>query len=296
MRRAAVAMIVLAAAVVAIAVGIDWAREQPLTQTLWRQAVVPGDLSRSHGFLAGNCAACHAPFKEAGAGLCIGCHAASTALLQRQPTAFHAQVQICIGCHVEHRAGTRMPTTMDHALLAEIGERQSRATSAGPSAPESAMASTGLPQTNAVRPAVSSTRDQEGCGGATGCADEKVTSPPLSGSRLPAAPSRMGSDESMLTCASCHASKDRHSGFFGTDCVQCHATTQWTVSDFKHPSASSTDCAQCHKPPPSHNMMHFSMMSVPLARQPNAQVNQCHLCHQTTVWNDIKGRGMTKMH
>ena len=258
MRRAAVAMIVLAAAVVAIAVGIDWAREQPLTRTLWRQAVVPGDLSRSHGFLAGNCAACHAPFKEADAGLCVGCHAASTALLQRQPTAFHAQVTICIGCHVEHRAGTRMPTTMDHALLAEIGQRQSRATGAGRSAPESTMA-----------PTVS---------------------------RLSANHARIDNDESMLNCTSCHATKDRHSGFFGTDCIQCHATTQWTVSDFKHPSASSTDCAQCHKPPPSHNMMHFSMMSVPLARQPNAQVDQCNLCHQTTVWNDIKGRGMIKMH
>ena len=106
----------------------------------------------------------------------------------------------------------------------------------------------------------------------------------------------MGNNESMLNCASCHATKDRHQGFFGTDCVQCHTTTQWTVADFIHPSPNSTDCAQCHKPPPSHNMMHFSMMSAPLARQPNAKVNQCYLCHQTTVWNDIKGRGLTKVH
>ena len=287
-------MVVLAAAVIAI--GIDWAREQPLTRSLWRQVVVPGDLSQSHGFLAGNCAACHTPVKGADAGLCISCHAASTALLQRQPTAFHAQVQVCIGCHVEHRAGTRMPTTTDHALLAEIGQRQLRATGAGPSASVSAMASTGLPQTNPMQPAVSSGRDEEGCGGAAGCAEGKVTSPPLGASRQPADPMRMGNDESMLNCASCHATKDRHSGFFGTECAQCHTTSQWTVADFKHPSASSTECAQCHKPPPSHNMMHFSMMSAPLARQPKAQVDQCHLCHQTTVWNDIKGRGMTKVH
>lgn len=43
-------------------------------------------------------------------------------------------------------------------------------------------------------------------------------------------------------------------------------------------------------------MMHFSKMSAPLARQPNAQVNQCYLCHQTTVWNDIKGLGLKKVH
>ncbi|KWT91627.1 hypothetical protein APY03_3238 [Variovorax sp. WDL1] len=113
---------------------------------------------------------------------------------------------------------------------------------------------------------------------------------------LPLNHPRLGADESMLNCVSCHATKDRHQGFFGTDCVQCHATTQWTIAEFLHPSARSTECAQCHKPPPSHNMMHFSMMSAPLAKQPNAKVNQCFLCHQTTVWNDIKGLGWKKVH
>ena len=111
-RRAAIVMVIVATAVIAITFGIDWAREEPLTQTLWRQAVVPGEFSRSHGFLANNCAACHSPVKGADAGLCISCHAENTALLQRQPTAFHGQVQVCIGCHVEQQAGTRMPTTM----------------------------------------------------------------------------------------------------------------------------------------------------------------------------------------
>jgi hypothetical protein len=36
--------------------------------------------------------------------------------------------------------------------------------------------------------------------------------------------------------------------------------------------------------------MHFSMLSAPIARQPNAKVNQ------TTSWNDIKGVGWTKHH
>ena len=36
-------------------------------------------------------------------------------------------------------------------------------------------------------------------------------------------------------------------------------------------------------------LVHFSMMSLPFARRPNAKVNQCYLCHRTTSWNGIKG-------
>jgi hypothetical protein len=107
---------------------------------------------------------------------------------------------------------------------------------------------------------------------------------------------KLGAGESQLDCASCHATKDRHQGLFGADCAQCHATAQWTVAEFRHPSPRATECAQCHKPPPSHIKMHFSMMSAPIARQPDAKVEQCYLCHQTTSWNDIKGAGWVKHH
>ncbi len=109
-------------------------------------------------------------------------------------------------------------------------------------------------------------------------------------------PGRAGAGESLLKCASCHATKDRHQGYFGADCGQCHATAVWTISDFRHPSPRSTECAQCHKPPPSHAMMHFSMVSAAVARQPKAEAGQCYLCHQTTSWNDIKGVGWFKHH
>lgn len=85
-------------------------------------------------------------------------------------------------------------------------------------------------------------------------------------------------------------------GMFGSDCAACHATTQWRFAQFRHPSPRSMDCAQCHRPPPSHSMMHFEMVSVPVARQPSARVNQCYLCHQTTSWSDIKARGFVKHH
>ena len=43
-------------------------------------------------------------------------------------------------------------------------------------------------------------------------------------------------------------------------------------------------------------MMHFEMVSKPVARQEQAPVNQCFLCHRTNSFNDIKGIGWYKHH
>src|SRR5438874_6729339 len=100
----------------------------------------------------------------------------------------------------------------------------------------------------------------------------------------------------MCNCATCHQIKEPHRGFFGTDCAQCHATAKWTIAEFRHPSAASQSGAQCHQAPPAHYMMCFEMLSMKVARQEHAQVNQCLLCHQTTSWNDIEGVGFYKHH
>ena len=102
--------------------------------------------------------------------------------------------------------------------------------------------------------------------------------------------------EASLNCITCHANEDRHRQFFGSDCVQCHSTQAWNIAEFRHPPASSTDCAQCHQVPPSHYMMHFNMISMRIAGQMHAKVDQCFLCHQTTSWNDIRGVGWYKHH
>jgi len=99
-----------------------------------------------------------------------------------------------------------------------------------------------------------------------------------------------------LECTACHGTKDRHNGLFGSNCATCHGLTQWTIAEFKHPSPRSTDCAQCHQAPPSHYMGHFHMISRTVSGQMHARVEQCHLCHQTTAWNDIKGVGWYKHH
>jgi hypothetical protein len=226
----------------------------------WQRQASPGRLSASHAFLENHCAACHTSVKGVEAANCVACHANNESLLQRQPTAFHSEVSSCRECHPDHQGGRRPPTAMDHAGLARIGLRQLGAGD------------------GAGKLLVAWIKRQERAGG-TWTGPAHIT--PL---------------EAALNCATCHANKDRHLGLFGQDCAQCHATPQWTIPEFRHPSPRSTDCGQCHQAPPSHYMGHFHMVSRKVAGNPRARVNQCYLCHQTTAWNDIKGVGWYKHH
>ncbi|MDB5370055.1 MAG: hypothetical protein JWP20_1613, partial [Roseomonas sp.] len=99
-----------------------------------------------------------------------------------------------------------------------------------------------------------------------------------------------------LDCVGCHVNRDRHQTLFGSDCQSCHNVDAWTIATFVHPSPSSQDCVQCHQAPPSHYMMHFQMMSQPMAMQPSARVEQCFLCHQTDAWNQIRNVARREMH
>lgn len=246
------AWLILMMVAVALAVA-TWlgARQVPSLRrsSTWQAMASPGELSNAHAFLSRKCAACHTPVSGVEAKSCIVCHANDQSLLQRQPTAFHAQIQRCSDCHIEHQGKATRITGMDHEALARIGSRNG--------APSSQAAFSKLQL----------------------AAHAKVT-------RL----------ETMLDCASCHSNQDVHRSYFGTDCAQCHATAAWTIPEFQHPAPSSTQCAQCHQAPPSHYMEHFKMVSMTIAQQPHAQVNQCYLCHQTNGWNDIKGVGWYKHH
>ena len=239
----------------------------------WQRHAAPGALSAAHAPLRENCEACHTPNQGAVDNKCIGCHASETALLQRQPTTFHADVGACSQCHIEHRGTQADLRSMDHVTLARIGlELIEKSTSA------SSAESSGLTRWIRAHP---------------------------SGSGSTASHPRLSALEMTLDCKACHSTKDKHAGLFGSECASCHATTQWTLAEFQHPSADSVDCAQCHQAPPSHYMMHFDMVSKKVARQEDervsqccgvAQVNQCFRCHQTTSWNDIKGVGWYKHH
>lgn len=245
-------------------VSLFFPRHQPDRKSLlraatWQHMTTPGQLSQPHAFLENNCAACHTPVKGVEAQSCIVCHADNKTILQRQPTAFHADIAVCSVCHLEHQGRVPRTTKMDHIALAGIGLRQMK------SAPAA--------------------RDQERALVAWRKQSDASSFAP-----------QLQRDESLLNCATCHQTKDRHVGLLGTDCASCHGTTKWTIPEYRHPSPASQSCAQCHQAPPSHYMEHFKMVSMKTAGVEKAEVNQCFLCHQTTSWNDIKGVGWYKHH
>lgn len=238
----------------------------------WQRHASPGTLSVAHASLEADCESCHTPNEGAVDQKCVGCHATETALLQRQPTAFHANIGACAQCHVEHRGTHANMRGMDHAALARIGLKLLERSSI-----------TNAESAELIR---------------------WVRAHPTGTASTPRHPN-VSPIEMTLDCKACHSTKDKHVGLFGSECASCHATTQWTVREFQHPPADSADCAQCHRAPPSHFMMHFDMVSKKVARQEDgrvaqccgvAQVNQCQRCHQTTSWNDIKGVGWYKHH
>jgi hypothetical protein len=228
----------------------------------WQHMTMPGELSQPHAFLENNCAACHTQIKGVEAKNCIVCHADNKSLLQRQPTAFHAEINACTACHLEHQGRVPSTTQMDHVSLAGIGLKQLK------SEPE---------------------RVGEDLAEITRWLEKTSTAPK-------SALAHLRPEEELLNCASCHETKEPHRGFFGMDCAQCHGTAKWTIAEFRHPSSASQSCAQCHQAPPSHYMEHFRMICQSVARQPNASVDQCYKCHQTTSWNDIQGVGFYKHH
>lgn len=291
-------LIVLLMLISAIAILLDMEKANSPTRNLWEAAIVPGELSNSHATLTNNCASCHQPVKGVNSAACITCHADNKALLQRQPTAFHANIQSCTECHVEHQGGKRMPTSMDHNWLAKIGYGELRKLEVNfatgtLSKEEMDWLSKSLDQAtvNGTHKIQETDKipvpDAVLCSAGASCAKSTSAHSLHSGS---------GKEGVSLNCMVCHATKDKHLQLFGNSCAQCHVMDTWAVASFRHPSVRSTECAQCHMAPPSHSMMHFKMISRPAAGRPKAQVNQCYQCHQTSSWNDIKGIGWLKHH
>ena len=232
----------------------------------WEQLIEPGELSAAHAFLDDNCTACHTPIKGVEHTNCVVCHANETDLIQRQPTTFHTDVASCSGCHVEHRGWDGNITLMKHQVLVEAGLNELRSNT-DPDSEEY--------QTHELI--------------------KNLTKKQLTPSPLLIHPD-VSAGEATLRCSTCHANDDQHFSLFGNDCVQCHRMDTWNIAEFRHPSTQSRDCVQCHQAPPSHYMMHFKMISAKVAGEPNAKVEECYACHQTTSWPDIKRAGWYKHH
>lgn len=251
----------LIVAVVAAA-SLAVARSARMT-TVAEQLVSPGPLSPRHAYLTdARCTSCHETTVGVIVAKCTACHANNERLLDRQPTEFHASIQECAACHVEHQRANIRPLVMDHVELARVGGR-TLARAASRQDAESAATLGSLQSWFKIR-----NPDQ-----------------------LDATSARES-----LNCAGCHDRRDPHLERFGSDCAQCHELASWVVPGYLHPSPRSRECFQCHKPPPSHLMEHFSMISQKVAGKEHARVDECFECHNTTSWNDIVDVGLYKHH
>ena len=234
-----------------------------LALPIWNALASPGPLSSAHAFLGAQCENCHTPDLGIKAASCITCHAPAPLLLEKQATVFHATLGECRGCHTEHQGDDRRPIKMDHSVLTAVGLRAAQADPAS----RQHLGTPAPANQSVIRHFLAS---------ATG-----------GGPAM---------DAQALDCASCHSFQDKHLGFFGQQCADCHATDIWKIAGYLHPSPRSEDCNQCHKPPPSHLMMHFAMMDQGITGQRSATVEQCFACHKTDSFNDIRGVGWFKMH
>jgi cytochrome c553 len=114
--------IVIALLVVAVSVFIYFTGSNYTSAgTNLKSQVIPGELSAAHSSLSTSCASCHTATKGADDAKCISCHGGNTALLQRQPTAFHSMIANCASCHTEHQGVEANLKVMNHEALARIG-------------------------------------------------------------------------------------------------------------------------------------------------------------------------------
>ena len=239
--------------------------DAPINQlATWQQLASPGDLSAAHTHLQGDCGACHTGVMGPSGTKCMACHATDERLLIWPELAFHASVNDCRTCHAEHLGVNADKKQMDHVALATMGL---------------GLLSSGESETDqSVARHLSSWISESSVAGDTPMVDHQTPS------------------EAVLRCATCHEESEVHRGMFGTSCGACHGTSGWVIPAYRHPSNTSTDCAQCHRPPPCHHTEHFAKVCAPVAGKPNAEVRDCHSCHQVTAWNNIRGVGWYQSH
>ncbi len=258
----------VAAVALAAGLAVFWSVQDDYEPTIrlhaWQRLALPGDLSAAHSHLEKDCGACHTSVEGAARSKCMACHATEERLLTWPALEFHASVPDCRACHREHLGTSVASMGMDHVALATMGLDL---LTSGESEVDRSL---GQHLTSWM---AQSALDRDGRSTA-----------------------HLAPSEAVLRCAACHAEADEHRGMFGNDCGACHETSGWMIAEYRHPSSASTDCAQCHRAPPCHRTPHFGRVCAAVAGKPNAEVRDCHSCHQVTGWNHIKGVGWYQSH
>lgn len=255
-KRNLLKILVLLVGIVIVATSLWYAKYRSSEAQL---QVIPGRLAAAHASLESNCSACHTPVQGVDETKCIACHTANSELLQRQPTAFHANINNCKACHVEHQGEGANLRKMDHEELARIGINM---------IPEGAETNDMHPLLPGGHPLVSPIEARLDCATCHSTKDRHVG---LFGQ----------------SCATCHATTQwtipsfQHPSPRSVDCAQCHQAPpshymeHFEMVDKMIAARDPAKTDKCCK---------------------DVQVNQCYVCHQTTSWNDIKGVGFYKHH
>ena len=94
-------------------------------------------------------------------------------------------------------------------------------------------------------------------------------------------------------CYSCHRSKDKHNGQFGTNCASCHSTSTWRGATFNHNLSNfpltgdhaSLACTRCHS---NGQYSGISSACVSCHAEPAYHAGSfgtnCASCHNTSNW------------
>jgi ribosomal protein L35AE/L33A len=90
-------------------------------------------------------------------------------------------------------------------------------------------------------------------------------------------------------CAACHAEPAIHAGQFGTNCAQCHTTSNWNAT-FSHSTFPLTGahttltCSQCHASGVYHGLSTACAACHAAPSTHAGMSGNCTQCHSTSAW------------
>ena len=300
---------------------LAWLHIASVHAATFEQLVMPGPLIEGHADLESDCDNCHVSFERTAQDrLCLDCHEA-VAKDVADGAGFHgrrlAQERApCQSCHTDHKGRdadvVRLNVELfDHALTDFALEgRHVGVACASCHAPEEL-------HREAPGECVGCHRDDEPHKARLGddCAachdasawthirfDHATTDFPLTGAhRDPPCDACHVNEvwqDLSTACVSCHALDDSHNGTRGTDCGNCHSTTQWKVERFDHLAKTGfalegrhaeLDCPACHladmaRPEPPETCFGCHSSDDVHAGQNG---RECASCHSSVRWDDV---------
>ena len=215
----------------------------------------------SHAATGGQCNLCHVPFWSTASmsSRCIACHTDVAAQWQ-DPTSLHGALGLtnsllaCRTCHPDHRGATASLTIVDHNLF--TFKLTGAHVNVSCTSCHINNVYKGTPaDCNSCHAKQDAHSGQFGtnCGSCHSTSAWKPASFDHSSSGFP-----LTGKHASLTCAQCHTGKvytklstdcvtchpepSVHAGEFGTNCVQCHTTSNWNAT-FNHPGGCDGNCA-----------------------------------------------------